>query len=580
METGIFNSHQKLTTDYDKDIWEANVELSAAAVPVDVVSYQSTWRVQPNYIQWNLPVQPPPPPITTIVEYTTTLSAWEQQILEGIHLRVPQDEFVDALERQSVTACSDGSHAGPKASFGWVFSTADGHRLAECSGPCFGKTLSSYGAEGCGLLSMCRLLLHLKLKFQVRLQPCHLYCDNKSMLDRIGKPPADLSRVPPNSTLESDWDVLTQIWTTLQEFEDSEAPTFTHVKGHQDKKKRYSNLSLPAQLNVDADRLANRYLQDHPDKNYSRVTMMPVTRVQLHLPDGTITRKVKTVLRVARHGPPLEKKLMKDKGWTQETLDDVNWDASRIAMNRLRKHRTTLIKYVNGILPVGSMVTRYDIKYSPACPSCPEQLETTQHMIRCPGPTRQQWRQQFIHKLRMKLEKLGTALDLQELLLEGVKASIEGRAADTIHVPESAQDVATRQAAIGWEEALRGRLSQAWSVAQQRHMGAFLPKKNGQTWAASVAQCILSSFIDLWELRNRERHGSDFQTKAQAIRAQTTRELEHLYSWKGQVMPRHNWILATPLDQRKNLRTYAMRAFISNYKPILEESYKERLATG
>eukprot|EP00957_Ditylum_brightwellii_P086867 6611689-Ditylum_brightwellii.AAC.1 len=32
-------------------------------------------------------------------------------------------------------------------------------------------------------------------------------------------------------------------------------PTFEHVKGHQDKKKNYEDLLLPAKINVDADML-------------------------------------------------------------------------------------------------------------------------------------------------------------------------------------------------------------------------------------------------------------------------------------------------------------------------------------
>ena len=108
----------------------------------------------------------------------------------------------------------------------------------------------------------------------------------------------------------------------------------------------------------------------------------------------------------------------------------------------------------------------------------------------------------------------------------------------------------------------------------------FGEKKNGQAWTIKVAQTILEGWLDLWKSRNADRHGRDSQTKAQAQREQALRELDLLYGYKSQLMPEHNWILSPPLEQRRNLKTYQIRAFISNYKPILEESYKERLATG
>ena len=178
------------------------------------------------------------------------------------------------------------------------------------------------------------------------------------------------------------------------------------------------------------------------------------------------------------------------------------------------------------------------------------------------------------------MEKLDTPLDTQELMLEGIKSELEGRPSTTIAVPPTEANIAAAQASIGWGAILKGRISNTWSAAQQQHLGEFLPKKNGQTWTIDIIQTILEGMSELWDLRNKDRHGGDAKTKAEAAHAEAVRELEHIYSWKGLVMPNHDWILATPLEQRKNLKTYAMKAFINCYKPILEESYKERLATG
>ena len=64
-----------------------------------------------------------------------------------------------------------------------------------------------------------------------------------------------------NRTLISDWDALAMIQDTLTTVK--YPLRIQHVKGHQDDNKPYDSLSLHAQLNVDADALANDYQRIH-----------------------------------------------------------------------------------------------------------------------------------------------------------------------------------------------------------------------------------------------------------------------------------------------------------------------------
>ena len=352
------------------------------------------------------------------------------------------------------------------------------------------------------------------------------------------------------------------------------------MKGHQDKDRPLDELTQMEILNIQADVLAEEYITSNPNKDYSKAIRFPHNKVQLHLSNGTVTLRLKQALRLARTTQPLVEHLKTRFGWDDDTFQDIDWEASRLGYNRLRKHRVTLIKHANNYSPVGSRVSRYDPKYSPACPACPEPLETHDHLYQCPAASRHNWRSTFLYTLRVHLEEDNTRLDVTELLLEGIKSVLEGRAATTIPVPHTLTDLAAAQSAIGWENVLRGRLSHQWAAAQQVHMGAYRHKKNGTTWLTTVIQKILQGWLDLWDLRNGERHGRDRQTKAQADRAQAVRELELLYTLKDAIMPRHNWILEVPILQRMNLKTYTLRAFINSYKPILEGSHKERQGIG
>ena len=71
---------------------------------------------------------------------------------------------------------------------------------------------------------------------------------------------AELKNSNPNSTPESDWDVIAEIWSIIQAGSLADTQSFVHVKGHADKDKLYDQLTLRQQLNVDADKLAGGYI--------------------------------------------------------------------------------------------------------------------------------------------------------------------------------------------------------------------------------------------------------------------------------------------------------------------------------
>lgn len=580
-ENGSWTTHLRMIHDFDGDVHtETNAPPPAQAVPVDAhVPAPGVIRMQPHYNQWAIPTTPAPP-APGLVPYLQSLDPWETALFKEFQLLVPEPTMLQALCQDRFIFASDGSQAGHKASFGWIVSTSTGTRLATCKGPCFGAKPNSYRAEGYGLLSVSRFLYQLHHHFALPIQSGDVVCDNKSMVNQLATIPNHLNDLYPNSTLEPEWDLIVESWTALSQIPPSHRPQIQHIKGHQDMNTPYQQLSLKAQLNCDADKLANEYIVDHPNDDYTTALLLPTSGIQLNLSTGTISSKLKQELRLARTTPPMFAHLTERFGWNQTTLDDIDWECSRRAYNRLQKHQLTLVKHANNYTPTGSRVNRYDPKYPPGCPSCPEPLEVAPHIHQCQCPARVEVKNKILSSLRKKMTELNTPPDMMELLLEGLKSVFENRGPETIHVPPTVHHIATAQQTIGWEHILRGRLTKLWSSTQQQHLGEFQPKNNGQTWATDIIQLLLQGWLDLWHQRNGDRHGRDVATKQQIAKAQAIRELELLYSFKDMVMPRHQWLFDTPLQARMSLRTYHIRAFIANWKSVIEESYKERLATG
>ena len=87
-------------------------------------------------------------------------------------------------------------------------------------------------------------------------QKLYVHSDSESVLKKLDKIRSWLYLFQ-NATMCADWDVLQATITILKKFDNK--IILRHVKGHQDDTKQYHKLSLEAQLNVDADKLAGKF---------------------------------------------------------------------------------------------------------------------------------------------------------------------------------------------------------------------------------------------------------------------------------------------------------------------------------
>ena len=163
-------------------------------------------------------------------------------------------------------------------------------------------------------------------------------------------------------------------------------PDIMHIKGHQNETKPWHKLTRSAQLNCRADELANQYLMEFPNTDRTRVPLLPTLGCQLQMDTGTITYDLELRLTHAKTVPPLRKKLCEKNTWEDQVFHEIDWTAHGQALKRIRKHRKTLVQYVNDWLPVGKCVHKYDVKYPEWCPSCTAQVEDSTSSDELPSP--------------------------------------------------------------------------------------------------------------------------------------------------------------------------------------------------
>jgi hypothetical protein len=128
-----------------------------------------------------------------------------------------------------------------------------------------------------------------------------------------------------------------------------------YVRGHQDDKRDYDDLTRPEQLNVLADHRASTALQDlcvagQPTRFYP----LPACRGYLRDTSGDILNREQRTLRTEFPGCELRAYLQKRNNWTDQVYDSISWPVYRSATALLTDSVWTfVVKLSSSSLPVG-----------------------------------------------------------------------------------------------------------------------------------------------------------------------------------------------------------------------------------
>jgi len=204
-----------------------------------------------------------------------------------------------------------------------------------------------------------------------------LSCDNDPLVKRVAAA-RPFDQCFPNITLEADWDVVNMIVRTIHQ-----SPCniiLQHVKGHQDDKQSYDDLPLDAQLNCDVDYEAVYFQTVHASYR-PLVPRIPLNLAQLHIDGATINSSYKTAIRNAYSEPALRKSIQTTNSWTTDTLNSINFQSHKQALDRMSSRHIQLVKLCHDILPTAKITHRYNPTASKFCPICKSETEDFPHLL-------------------------------------------------------------------------------------------------------------------------------------------------------------------------------------------------------
>lgn len=479
------------------------LEVPLSASPVDVI------RVMPVPEEWKvespLPLDTPCLPIATPMNfnsYVGSFDEWERELLELVSLRYDvQTTMAMMMETNFVVACDGSIRHQTDASFGWVLSSPTGALYARCHGPARGFRPTSHRAEAYGMLSIFRFLIRITsyMAAPSKSWKCTIVCDNLRLVQEIQ------SFVSPGMILDgdqhssdakwkggrkgpltSDWDIVNELY---HNFLLLPGVQIKHVQGHQDGASPYADLSIFAQLNVEADAWAGSY-QDLHGEARTTVHLFPHAGVQLNLAQGTITYKI--------HQAVTEQ-------WIATIHNAIDWKIQDEVFHRHIEDKQLFTDFIQESLPTNEHVHRKIPTESAFCPRCGSVPEDRDHVIKCHHSA--EWQESTLIALEKKCVDLRSRPGLLDILLTGLSRWMKDLPpVEASHYPAVYNGVIRTQTMIGWRHLFSGRFSKEWAVLQDDFLRDYElapdPRHSaGDVWCIQVLAVLWEQWTILWTTR-------------------------------------------------------------------------------
>ena len=465
---------------------------------------------------------------------------------------------------------SDGSDVERCMSFGWSIGTPSGTRFVTSHGPVDGHG-TSHRAEAGGMLGGAMFLTMYLQYFDLPSPRVHIFSDNLSLI-RSCQSRATYGDPYCNTTLKTDFDLLEQIYHHTRRFQS----TFDHVAGHQDSHKKYENLKVEAQMNVDADKLANEYQKK--DKQYRpKVSPSEICPAMIHIRGATITGRFKKILQRAAMEPPFIQYLCNRYKWDPTTVRLISWDSVPLILRTFggAQPQTTVVKLIGDILPTNAWLYKIKQRDSWSCPLCGAK-ETTHHIFQCPHESRITWRRAMMKDLRSFLNKTSKENDslLSTTFLDSINQWMRQDQVNLSDFPEKYHQAIQDQTRIGWMGVFRGHLAKSWAVDHESSPNR--SDEDPSTWLAGLGTQLLTHAIGLWIQRNRDQHGHDESQRSQLLRTTYTAEIRDWAEQRQNILPCHQHILPKDVDNFCDNRNITqLQAWLLQYRPALKRSLQE-----
>jgi hypothetical protein len=483
----------------------------------------------------------------------------------------PKEMIEQICATNEVLAVSDGSVKGDRMTYGWVLALKDGTRLARGKGSCPGRP-SSMRSEAAGMLSVALILAMLQRNTECALKhsQVHFIADNKGLITRqIHHQSYEINY--PNQTLLPEYDLTEQIYSTILTHKIT--ATFSHVKGHQDDAEDISKLSLTAQLNVEADSLAEEYYSTGFTPNLYAPTL-PACPAMLVLRGVSITNDYSNQLVRAETEPTYIQYLQQKFNWSNPTTELIAWKALNIGLSRINR-QCLAVKVCNDLMPTATTLKKQKYQSQDTCCLC-NHTETREHMIVCSHVSRHKWRIKFVKGLRNRMTHLKTHAGITDTFCSALTEWFDSQTVTPRKYHVRYRKALISQSNIGWRQIFMGKISQEWERLQGHTKIKHATYREPYLWSASIVEFSLTHFISLWEQRNTDVHVTNCDQQQQFQKERHQNRARLLLAKQPLCRPSdHVLFPSDPEAFLTNSTIQQLSTWIATYKQAIDNSTTE-----
>ena len=519
---------------------------------------------------------------TSTQQIINTYPSSVRTLLQGFDFTADDGgSIANALMTGNLIAACDGSVKGVEATFGYIFT--DKRQTFEYKGygrvPNTHHKPTSQRAEFYGAASVVLILSILYQRYNIKHRgKIHIYLDNKGVVEYQSQQCIQKG-IKNHLASDNDLNIFIRSLLTTMDVD----ITWAWVKGHQDDIAERKNLSLEANLNIDADTTADLgyNLQTEPQQH------LPGTRISVFLNGQYISSdSMRDSITYQEHADNIIQYLQTKHEWSDEIKETIDWDIlDSIMQTRSTHDKTNIIKYIHGWQHTGHQKLLFNskTKYS-ICTLC-KQEEVQHHYMICPCSQWTTQRNKVWKLLKTKLTRAHT----HPQIISIISQVIYHTHSPTIHrlyeghEEDSPMAEAVReQDKIGWKHIFLGRISNGWSTIQETYVSQnpttwrdekYPIEAAMKRWRSTFILSLLQYGLDLWIERNNHVHGDTPKNRAFIKRRKLIERAQDLYTEGPSSVPQQQNRLFHNFEKRIEGSTRSLEGWIE----LVELAQKRQL---
>lgn len=517
-------------------------EYVAANIPCDVaidsnntIQYLSSGSIDSDPCEITEP--------TNIIEKYENIKGWKKRNWGNAKVtkRVLK-KCIKLLQNNNLVACCDGSVNFSRSAHAWGLASKKKKQLffSGCA-PVDGHhdVLNSTRAEILGIIACVSFIQWISKNEKIQCKDITIFTDSEAAI--MCSTMRGLSST--KFALYNDIDVILELQAQLRV--SSHNITLQHVEGHQDKERKYEDLTPEAKLNVTMDKFVGLFIEQNPReyKHSKDAPHFPTQLICVSADHGTITGKHRDVF-IDQFNENVRKGYM-DKHFGEASSTGANWKHVARVLKTDKKHRSRNTKMIHNQYNTFDTCHRWNTSKSDTCPLCKKSTETWEHLPQCQHPEIRRVCNIEINRIRKDMRKVKTEPKLESHLLTCIRMCTEVR---RIPIPAETEralrDAHNHQTAIKWTNFLKGIWSDKWERIQHEYyskMEAKDEKLNIDVWSKRMVQTMFQFYRTLWKERCDINQAQKTGTLESRIRDKTYLYCKQIQKeiWKIHTRDRH-----------------------------------------